>query len=200
MPKRVDHEARKRQITGAVVRITVKGGLQAATFREVAAEAGVSVRLVQYYFGTKDQLLLDTQRHVAERSVARIRRLREGASDEPRVVLRTIMRSFIPVDDESRDAMLMFVALFTASLLDPVLKRSEAHEVPASMSRVYADLLRQERLRAGVEPELGARVLLMLVTGLSQAVLDGQLTVDEAFATIDYELARVLKPPAARKR
>jgi DNA-binding transcriptional regulator YbjK len=47
----VDHDVRKRQITDAVVRITVKGGLASATFREVAAEAGVSVRLVQYYFG-----------------------------------------------------------------------------------------------------------------------------------------------------
>ena len=126
MPMRADRDARERQITDAVCRITIKGGLQAATFREVAAEAGVSVRLVQYYFGTKDRLLLATQRRVAERSVERIQRLRAGGSDAPVEVLRTIMRSFIPVDDESRDAMLMFVALVTASLLDPVLKRPEA--------------------------------------------------------------------------
>ena len=72
MPKRVDHAERRRQIIEAVCRITVKGGLAAATFREVAAEAGVSVRLVQYYFGTKDELMLSTQRHVAERATARI--------------------------------------------------------------------------------------------------------------------------------
>src|SRR5437899_1541696 len=153
MPRRVDHEARKRQITDAVVRLTVKGGLPSATFREVAAEAGVSVRLVQYYFGTKDQLLLDTQRHVAERSVARIRRLREGGMDDAGEILRTIMRSFVPVDAESRDAMLMFVALFTASLFDPVLKRREAHAVPTSMRRVFADQLRRARLRRGVDPD-----------------------------------------------
>ncbi len=193
MPRRVDHEARKRQITNAVVRLTVKGGLPAATFREVAAEAGVSVRLVQYYFGTKDQLLLDTQRHVAERSVARIRRLREGGSDEPREVLRTIMRSFVPVDDESRDAMLMFVALFTASLLEPVLKRREAHEVPTDMRSAFADQLRRAKRRAGVDPDREALVLLVIVTGLSQGVLDGQVTADEAFAAIDYALDRALR-------
>ena len=66
MPKRVDHAERRRQIVEAVCRITVKGGLASATFREVAAEAGVSVRLVQYYFGTKDELMLSTQRYVAE--------------------------------------------------------------------------------------------------------------------------------------
>src|SRR3954447_9790266 len=109
MPRRVDHAERKRQIADAVIRITVKGGLSSATFREVAAEAGVSVRVVQYYFGTKDQLLLDTQRHVAERSVARMRRLRAETSDAPRDVIRTILRSFIPTDDESREATFMYL-------------------------------------------------------------------------------------------
>ena len=66
MPKKVDHRVRRREITDAVVRITLRGGLHSATFREIAAEAGVSVRLVQYYFGSKDQLLLSTQQHVAD--------------------------------------------------------------------------------------------------------------------------------------
>jgi TetR/AcrR family transcriptional regulator, transcriptional repressor of bet genes len=193
VPKRVDHAARRRQITEAVVRITVKGGLSAATFREVAAEAGVSVRLVQYYFGTKDQLLLDTQRHVAEQSIARIRRLRPDAGDDPRDVLRTIMRSFVPVDAESRDAMLMYVALFTASLLDPVLRRREAGQVPGSMRQAFATQLRRARLRTGVDPDREALALLMATTGLSQGVLDGQLTADDAFGAIDYALDRALR-------
>ena len=196
MPKRADHGARKRQITDAVIRITVKGGLSSATFREVAAEAGVSVRLVQYYFGTKDQLLLDTQRHVAEKSVARLQRhIRDAPSDAPRDVVRTIMRSFVPADDESHDAMLMFVALFTASLLDPALKRREAETVPSSMRDVFADQLRRAPLRQGVDPEREALILLVMLTGLSQGVLDGQLTVEDAFATIDYALDRAIKTP-----
>jgi TetR/AcrR family transcriptional regulator, transcriptional repressor of bet genes len=193
VPRRVDHDARKRQITDAVVRITVKGGLASATLREVAAEAGMSVRLVQYYFGTKDKLLLETQRHVAERSVARIRRLREKAGDTPLDILRTIMRSFVPVDEESRDAMLMYIALFTASLLDPVLKRNEAGEVPASMQRMFAQQLRRAKLRAGVDPDQEALMLLVIVTGLSQGVLDGQITAADAFNSIDYALNRALR-------
>ena len=193
MPRRVDHDERKRQITDAVVRITVKGGLASATFREVAAEAGVSVRLVQYYFGTKDQLLLDTQRRVAERSVVRIRRLLDNAADTPRDLLRTIMRSFVPVDDESRDAMLMYIALFTASLLDPVLKRTEAAAVPGSMRHTFAEQLRRSRLRKGVDPDQEALVLLVVVTGLSQGVLDGQITPHEAFTSIDYALDRAIR-------
>jgi AcrR family transcriptional regulator len=193
VPKRVDHAERKRQITDAVINLTVKGGLPSATFREIAAEAGVSIRLVQYYFGTKDQLLLETQRAVAAKSVARIQRLRADAGDTPREVLRTVMRSFIPVDDESRDAMLMYIALFTASLFDPALKRREAHEVPGGMRHAFTEQLRRARVRAGVDAQREALVLLMTVTGLSQGVLDGQLTSDEAFAAIDYSLDRALR-------
>jgi AcrR family transcriptional regulator len=189
----VDHDVRKREITDAVVRITVKGGLSSATFREVAAEAGVSVRLVQYYFGTKDQLLLDTQRHVAERSVARIRRLLRRSGDAPYDILRTIMRSFIPVDQESRDAMLMYVALFSASLVDPVLKRAESAEVPGSMRGAFADQLRRAKLRAGIDAELEALTLLVTVTGLAEGVLDGQITTATAFRTIDYVLNRAIR-------
>src|SRR6478735_6123385 len=95
MPKRVDTGKRRREMTDAVRRITAKGGLTAATFREVAAEAGVSVRVVQYYFGSKDELMLATQRDVAARATARLRAL-IGADDTPRVQLRKILRSFIP--------------------------------------------------------------------------------------------------------
>ncbi len=51
MPRLVDHEVRRRQITDAVRRVIVTGGLEAVTFQSVAAEAGISIRLVQYYFG-----------------------------------------------------------------------------------------------------------------------------------------------------
>src|SRR4051812_43832433 len=114
MPKRVDHAVRRREIAEAVCRITVKGGLASAAFREVAAEAGVSVRLVQYYFGSKDQLLLSTQQHVAERATRRLLSRLESAGAAPRDRLRAVLASFIPDDDESRENTLMFVALHTA--------------------------------------------------------------------------------------
>jgi TetR/AcrR family transcriptional regulator, transcriptional repressor of bet genes len=103
------------------------------------------------------------------------------------------MRSFVPADDETRDAMLMYIALFTASLLDPVLKRKEAGEVPESMRRVFAQQLRRANLRAGVDAEQEALILVVIVIGLSQGVLDGQITPADAFESIDYALDRALR-------
>jgi AcrR family transcriptional regulator len=193
MPKKVDHRVRRREITDAVVRITLKGGLHSATFREVAAEAGVSVRLVQYYFGSKDQLLLSTQQHVAERSIVRLREWVAATDGSPRAWLRAFMASFIPIDDDSRVAMLMYVALHTESLVDPTLARTEALAVPRAMQQTFVDQLRRGRCRKGVEPEHEAALLTALVPGLAQAVLDGMMTAETAFELIDYSLDRVLR-------
>ncbi len=192
MPKRVDHGTRRREITDAVVRITLKGGLTAATFREVAAEAGVSVRLVQYYFGSKDELLLATQRHVAERSILRLRAWVADTNGSPRAWLRAFMGSFVPIDDESRVAMLMYVALHTESLVHPALARTEAFEVPRTMHRTIAEHLRRGRLAPGAEVENEAAILTALVPALGQNVLDGSIQPDHAFKLIDYALTRAL--------
>lgn len=193
MPKRVDQELRRRQITDAVCRITVKGGLASATFREVAAEAGVSVRLVQYYFGSKDQLLLSTQRHVAERATRRLMERVASAGDAPRDVLHAILASFIPDDDESRENMLMFVALHTASLVDPTLARTEARGVPLEFHATIARQLRRGKVAKGVDPKKEAAILAGLVPSLAQAVLDGMHTVGTATAVLEYAINRALR-------
>jgi TetR/AcrR family transcriptional regulator, transcriptional repressor of bet genes len=170
----------------------MKGGLAAATFREVAAEAGVSVRLVQYYFGTKDELLLSTQRHVAERATERMIGRLENEGDSPRDVLRAILGSFIPVDDESRENMLMFVALHTAALVDPSLARAETREVPDALHRVVRKRLADARIRRGVDPDLEAAMLVSVVPSLSQSVLDGSQTPEQACRILDYAIDRAL--------
>jgi len=193
MPKRVDHEARRTEITEAVIRLTLKGGLTAATFREVAAEAGVSVRLVQYYFGGKDDLLLATQRHVAQRSIERLRSWVATTDGSPRAWLRAFMGSFIPIDDDSRVAMLMYVALHTESLVHPELAREEANLVPRRMHETIAGQLRRGRLVKGADAEREAALLTALLPSLGQGVLDGTFTADEAFDLLDYALDRVLR-------
>jgi AcrR family transcriptional regulator len=193
VPRKADHAARRRQITDAVCRLTVKGGLQAATFREIAAEAGVSVRLVQYYFGTKGDLMLATQRRVAERSVVRIRTHVQASDGTPRGRPRALLASFIPTDEESREHMLVFIELAAAALVDPVLARPEAADVPVGMVASVRDLLLACKLRAGVDPALEASLLVAAVPSLAQGVLDGSVTPETACAVLDYALDRCLK-------
>ena len=57
--------------------------------------------------------------------------------------------SFIPDDDASRENMLMFVALHTASLVDPALAREEARAVPLAVHATIAKLLERANVRKG---------------------------------------------------
>jgi TetR/AcrR family transcriptional repressor of bet genes len=199
VPRRVDHALRRRQITDAVCRITIKGGLAAATFREVAAEAGVSVRLVQYYFGTKDQLLLSTQQHVADRATRRVVERVAAAGDTPRDALRALLGAFIPTDDDSRENMLMFVALHTASLVDPTLARAEALAVPRGLHAAIAGHLRRGPVPPGADPDLEAAILAGLVPSLAQAVLAGLQTAEGAMAILEYAIDRAVAQATSRK-
>src|SRR5262249_10546040 len=66
VPKQVDHAERRGRIAEALWTVAERDGIAAATVRHVAAEAGVSVGMVQHYFSTKDEMLLFALRWVGE--------------------------------------------------------------------------------------------------------------------------------------
>ena len=194
MPKQVDHDARRRELTDAVCRLTLRGGLGSVTFRKVAAEAGVSVRLVQYYFGSKQELLAATQEHVGERSTRRLMAWIDATDGSARAVLGAFIKSFNPVDEETRLAMLMYVALYTegvvAALGDPSANEGRKTEV-RMMHDTILEQLNRGPLASGVDPGAEAVLLTALLPGLGQYVLDGTITPETAAATIDHHLDRL---------
>ena len=126
MPKRVDHEERRQQIADALLRTAARRGLHATGMREVASEAGVSLRLVQYYFGTKEELMLAAMQHLAaqfgERALARIRQIKETENPvSPRDVIAAILTEGLPADDERRTFIVLYTAYFALSLTEPAL-------------------------------------------------------------------------------
>jgi TetR/AcrR family transcriptional regulator, transcriptional repressor of bet genes len=185
-------DQRREQITKAVVDITAEGGLQAATFRTVAERAGVSVRLVQYYFGDKDQLLADTlafvRADVADLVATGLAALGDDA--EPRQVLETICEAFLPADERRRRAMLVFIAFGTAALTDESLRAPDALRRGRELAEVIAEQLRCERSDDHVDDD--ALLLVMTIVGLGNGVLAGDVTLDHARRLLDHALDRAL--------
>lgn len=194
MPKRADHEERRREITDAVCRLTLQGGLGSVTFREVAREAGVSVRLVQYYFGSKANLLEATQIHVGERSIARLTAWIEASDGTPRGVLEAFLKSFAPIDEESRLAMLMYITLAGEAAVaasNDTVEQTDRQTEAEMMHAMVLEQLTRGQLRDGVVPEIEAAVVTSMMPGLGFYVLDKTMTLDQAYATIDYHLDRL---------
>ena len=137
--------------------------------REVAAEAGVSLRLVQYYFGTKDELLLAAMQNLAvqfsDRVLARIQREKEaGSPASPREVIAAILTEAVPADDERRTFTVLYTAYFALSLTDPALAIAPLARNSSVVSDVVAAQLRAAQAAgatpAPLDPDLEAVSLL----------------------------------------
>jgi len=205
MPKRVDHEQRRRQIADALLRTAAARGLHATGMREVAAEAGVSLRLVQYYFGTKEELLLAAMQQLAvqfgARAMARISGLKQTQDPVgPRDVIGAILTEGLPVDDERRTFTVLYTAYFALSLTEPALAIGPLVGNSDAVINVVAAQLREAqttgRTVADLDPELEAISLLTMSAGLGTSVLAGQSSPEQAQAVIDYQLDRLF--PASR--
>ena len=205
MPKRVDHEERRRQIADALLRTAAKRGLHATGMREVAAEAGVSLRLVQYYFGTKEELLLAAMQQLAaqfaERATARFREASgSGVPASPRDIIAAILTEALPVDDERRTFTILNTAYFALSLTEPALAIAPLVRNSSVVVDVIAAQLRAAQAAgdtpARLDPDLEAVGLLAMSAGLGTSILAGLSSPGQAQAVIDYHLHRLF--PASR--
>jgi AcrR family transcriptional regulator len=200
VPKRVDHEERRRQIADALVRTAAVRGLHATGMREVAAEAGVSLRLIQYYFGTKEELLLAAMQQLAaqfsDRALARIQRAKKTPGPaSPRDVIAAILTEALPADDDRRTFTLVYTAYLALSLTEPALAISPLVRNSNVVLDVVAAQLRAAQaagdMPGHLDPDLEAISLLAMSAGLGTSVLGGQSSAEQAQAVVDYHLRRL---------
>jgi AcrR family transcriptional regulator len=166
----VDHAQRRRELSAALVRSARVRGLHASGFREVAAEAGVSVNLVQYYFPTKTALLAGGLRHIRERIDERL-----AGSDS----VRELLVRLLPTDESSADLYRLHAAYAALAFTEPELAAVPGAAGPDELHPRLTELL-GDRTRA--------TALLALCTGLSAYLTSGYLTPAEAVATLDATL------------
>ena len=100
MPRVVDIEQRRTELTDATARVIARSGLEAATMREIAAEAGWTTGALTHYFTDKHDLLLATfQASLAARRSRRADRVARSAIDR----LRASLEGALPLDDDAGD-------------------------------------------------------------------------------------------------
>jgi TetR/AcrR family transcriptional regulator, transcriptional repressor of bet genes len=196
MPKQVDHQARREQITEAVYRLIAQRGFDAVSLREVAAEAGVSMGLVQHYFRTKDQMLHFALERMRDRVVRRVEHRLANLAEArtTRAVLRAMMLEVIPMNDESRADACVSMAFFNRALVDPSYTAALQDTYPSAIA-VVSQLLHQARdnneLPPDRNPEQEAVNLYALTQGLLGPLLIGHYTPQAAAAAVDHHLDRL---------
>jgi AcrR family transcriptional regulator len=206
VPRRVDHEERRADLTAALLRIAATRGLQAVSMREVAAEAGVSLRVVQYYFADKRALMASGLAELVARMDRRVRRqaAARGTGLPPRAVLEVVLGSVLPTDDEARADQLAWTAYYAAGLTDREATaglRDEALFGPDALERLLVATLAKAQKAGEIAPERDLRAevvgLLAMANGLTSSVLGTQRSVADAEAVLRYHLDRLFSGPRA---
>ncbi|MCF3174011.1 TetR family transcriptional regulator C-terminal domain-containing protein, partial [Streptomyces sioyaensis] len=196
MPKKVDHEARRQEISEALWRLASTRGLDGASLRDVAAEAGISLGRLQHYFRSKDEMLLFALQHINRLAGERIRARIEALPEEPtpREVLRACLSGLLPLDEKSRVGVLVGAAYFARAVYDEPLRAEAKNGIP-QLRALFADQLRRAAERGELPPERAtedeAMLLISLVDGLSTYVLLDVHGPRTALRLLDLHLAQL---------
>ncbi|WP_457032332.1 TetR/AcrR family transcriptional regulator [Kitasatospora sp. P5_F3] len=191
MPKIVDPAARRTAVAEAVLRVVGRDGLEAASLRNVAEEAGLAIGSVRHYFGDHDELILFAMQELGRRLDARVRThvaplLAEGTDRRPRI--EALLAEFLPLDAARHQEAALWLAFVTAARTRPQLQ-PHAHRMQESLRTLLAELLRRAR-SAGALPddldiELETLRLSALLDGLAlQAVIEPHRVTPEVLRTV----------------
>ncbi|MBB5122331.1 TetR family transcriptional regulator [Streptomyces eurocidicus] len=180
MPKIVDPRARRRDVAEATLRVVARSGLEAASLRNVAEEAGLAVGSVRHYFSDHDELVVFAMRHLVDRIDRRVRaHIDHLGTPEPDGDLRAraeeLLGEFLPLDATRHEEAVLWIALATAARIRPGL-RPCAVELQENALTLMGHVLRGAQtaggLPAGLDPGTESRRLAALIDGLTfQAVL-----------------------------
>ena len=160
MPKVVDHDQRRVELVNATWRIIARHGIEGATMREIATEAGFANGALKPYFGTKDDLLTFAFGHVFSQTNRRIERSTAGLSGLAAV--RAYCHEILPLDE---------TRVSEARIVIPFWQKALSN---AAKARLHDESMQQWR-RALLEHLTEARALGEVHTSITDTDVVGHL-------------------------
>jgi AcrR family transcriptional regulator len=192
-PKRLDGDKARRIIEAMRTSVGTRGAA-GSTFDHVAREAGVSRGLLHYYFGSKEQLLVEVVRHDCEVRIAGMgeRIARATSADEIIAALVLGLEEFI--EGEPGSPAVIYELLSASRHSEDI--RSELAELYRRWRADLADSLRtKERegvVRLDADPDSVASMLFALGDGFGIQVLSDPDWDREAAFELGVRIARRL--------
>ncbi len=160
MPKIVDSDVRRLQLADATARLIARGGLGAATMRDVAAEAGLTTGSVTHYFADKRELLLFTLNASLQR---RRGRRQSSAVVSPAAALHASLEGALPLDDDRYRHWMVTIAFCALAAGD-----AELAAVQRRAYREFRETVTEQLVQCGFAEKRARREAEWLI-----AVVDG---------------------------
>jgi AcrR family transcriptional regulator len=158
-----------QRIVEAMRHSVARRGVAGSTFDHVSREAGVSRGLLHYYFGTKEQLLVEAARRDCDQRIEVLERRLAGAqtADDFVALLAQNLQETI---HEDPDFVTLVFELFTLSRRNADIAVEYARLVSLTRARLASVLAAAQQegvLRLHAEPEAVADILFSLGDGFA---------------------------------
>ena len=138
MPKVVDHDQRRVQLVEATWRIIARHGIEGATMRDIAAEAGFANGALKPYFPTKDDLLTFAFGHVFNQTSERMQQSTAGHTGLE--ALRAFCHEILPLDDTRLQEARIVIPFWQRALTDPAKANLHDESMLQWRSRLHEHL------------------------------------------------------------
>ncbi len=193
----------RERLLDAAVELLIEGGYDAVTTRSVTARAGVNGALVNYYFGTKQRLLVEAAAAAMMRAFAEPAELLLE-SEDPRQGIGATVEWLARMDPRTPEMSVVSESTVRA-LRDPDMRRAVAGELAefrAAFGTRLEAAIAEGRVRAG--PGAGGLAILLAAAldGLAlHVLLDPKLDLGAANQALQELLApaRVRRQAAAER-
>jgi len=187
----VDHAERRQRIAAVAADVIAREGLDAATVRRIAAAVGYSTTIVTHYFASKDRLLMQAYRFVAQQASERFDQV---VAQDPGDIVGSLL-SMTAADDSSRRGWRVYIAFWQKAGPDPAFAAEQRRWIEVALDRIEQVL----RVRHGERADLKsvAQWLNALVQGISvQALFDEASWSPEQIREVLQRQVRMLLGPA----
>jgi len=201
MPRPHVEEERRQQILQATWHVIAGSGFRSLRVSDVAKRAGVSSGMIHYYFDSKRDLL----KAAFERYYAHSMQRRQWIMDTgqgPLELLKLIVESYLPVEDETLEGWHVWSELWVEGLQEPDLQELN-EDFYGQWRRLVAGIISDGQdagiIRDGSAIEL-ANMLIAMIDGLAIQVLLGSrsMTAERMRTTCMAFIDEMLASPAAR--
>ena len=168
MPKFVNHDKKRKLIAEAAWKIIENEGIEKASIRRVAAEAGMSPGALRHYFSTKDEMLLFIIEYFIEEGKKRSDH--KEWSKNPLQAVEEVLLELVPIDEEKKIETSVWWIFALRSLTSDALKEKKdemtdgTYELAKSMIKI---LTLKGILSDSVNADLESSRLSALIEGLS---------------------------------
>lgn len=166
MPKIVDHEQRRIQIAEATWRVILNQGMEGASVRNIAKEAGLSLGALRHYFSTQEELLTYAMKLVKETVTTRINAI--AASElPPKEKVIHILLELIPINETTKAEMEVWFAFTFHTRHKQDILGVYNDGIFTGVKAVLSYLLQHQLLRPEFDIDIEAEKLYALVDGIA---------------------------------